>query len=70
MQPFPAHIVAANADDRSMLKVLVKFGASLAVKDLAGRSVYDVSRSEVVRVYIKEWHAERGLLLSGKPIEE
>lgn len=53
-----------------MLKVLVKFGASLAAKDAGGRSVFDVCRSEVVRVYIREWHAERGLTLSGKPITE
>lgn len=53
-----------------MLKVLVKFGASLATKDAGGRSVFDVCRSEVVRVYIREWHAEHGLTLSGKPITE
>ena len=53
-----------------MLKVLTKFGASLATKDVGGRSVFDVSRSEVIRVYIKEWHASHGLTLSGKPITE
>jgi hypothetical protein len=30
-----------------MLDVLARFGASLAAKDLAGRSVFDVCRSEV-----------------------
>ncbi len=51
-----------------MLKVLVRYGASLAAKDLAGRSVFDVCRSEVVRVYVKNWHAEHGLHISGRPI--
>ncbi len=53
-----------------MMKVLVKFGASLAAKDSGGRSVFDVCRSEVVRKYIREWHAAHGLELSGKPITE
>lgn len=53
-----------------MLKVLVKFGASLAAKDSGGRTVFDVARSEVVRKYIREWHAAHGLELSGKPITE
>ncbi len=53
-----------------MLKVLASFGASLAAKDLGGRSVYDVCRSEVVRVFVKLWHADHGLTLAGKPITE
>lgn len=53
-----------------MLKVLVKFGASLAAKDAGGRSVFDVCRSELLRAYIREWHAQHGLHLSGKPITE
>ncbi len=51
-----------------MMKVLASFGASLAAKDLAGRSVFDVCRSEVMRVYVKQWHAEHGLHISGRPI--
>jgi hypothetical protein len=53
-----------------MLKVLADFGASLAVKDKAGHSVFDVCRSEVCRVFVKEWHAAHGLHISGKVITE
>lgn len=68
VSPYAVHIVAANADDVDMMDVLARFGASLAAKDLGGRSVFDVCRSEVMRVYVKRWHAEHGLHISGRPI--
>ena len=68
MSPFAAHVVAANTDDLDMLKVLDRFNASFAAKDNAGRTVYDVCRSELLRKYVKDWHTARGLTLSGKPI--